>query len=287
MGKGTSLSEDSPIQKGTNLHKACEQYYLGESISPLSDINQLIFNHYLEWAKINDDFEVVSSEYNFEQPFYYDESKDDYHTFNGRLDLVVNRNNKIWINDFKFTSMNFDNYTDYIVELDEQSRAYSWVARELWGNLFGGFMFTLVRSKPPEAVKILKNGQLSKDKSQQTTWEIYKRAVLAMNLQLSEYEDMQAVLPEFIRRIHVKRYSDRALDLWYKRNVEIAKEMLSDSLSFYPNPSIVTCRGCAFKQPCHIANNFSLGSAIDAVNCSFVDSEYAMRVTAEREKETV
>lgn len=282
MGKGVNLDSDSPIQKGTNLHKAVEEYYTKQPISELSELNRQIFDHYVEWAKVNDDFEVVSAEYNFSEPFYEDHLSK--HTFNGRLDLVTNRNDKLWINDFKFTSLNFDNYTDYIVELDEQSRAYSWVARELWGDLFGGFMFTLVRSKPPEPVKILKNGQLSKDKSQQTTWEIYKRAVLAMSLQLSEYEDMEAVLPQFIRRIHVKRYSDRALDMWYKRNVEIAKEMMSESLSFYPNPSIVSCRGCAFKHPCHIANNFSLGSAIDMVNCSFVDSDYAMRVTKEREK---
>lgn len=275
-----SLADDSPISKGVNCHKALEQFYNNEPISELNDFNKLIVANYLKWAECNDQFEVLATESSFEVPFF------DSNTFNGRFDLVIRLNSgKIWINDYKFTSVNFDRYTEYIMFQNEQARAYSYAARYLFGDDFGGIMFTLIKSKPPEEPKVLKNGTLSKDKSQQVDWPNYQAKLSELNLNQTDYLDMKAVLPDFIRRVQYKRFSDQAINLWLKRNIEIAKEMLpeynNDSLSFYPSENIINCQYCAFKFPCYIYNNISTYQAIKLVENAYPNSDYATNIKDE------
>src|SRR6185295_20358199 len=100
--------------------------------------------NYELWAKSHDRWSVLAVEQDFEVPM------ENGHLFAGRWDMVVLHDHRIWINDFKTTGSKFDSYTQYLTDQDEQTRAYSWAGHQIYGDWFGGIMFTLIRNKAPQ-----------------------------------------------------------------------------------------------------------------------------------------
>lgn len=283
MGKGTEAKE-GPMFKGTQGHLGFEHYYHNTPQPYIEPENQAIVDHYIQWAKKNDNFQgIVNTELSVSVPFFTDD-KGVQHTVNSRLDLVVYYKNKIWINDFKVTGMDFDNYSDYINNQDSQARCYSWMGRQLWGSNFGGIMFTLVRNKAPEYPKTISGGRLSKDKRQNTTWEMYKEAIHALELKESDYEDMRIHLQsnDYIRRIYMK-FGNKALDNFYHRAKLIALEMIKegDDLILYPTNNVMTCRYCQYRDPCNAWMDFGKESGMKSLNMNFRTTKYVQNARDE------
>lgn len=251
---------------GTFMHKALERYY----DQPWKSADQCcveaeaaleceipegmlaMVDNYLLWAQERDDFEVLVVEQDFEIPLF------DEHQFAGRWDLVVLRDNKIWLNDFKVTGMPFESYAEYLQEQDEQARAYSWAGKQIYGDDFGGIMFTLIRNKPPEEPIVLLNGELSRNKSQKTSWEFYRRALHVNGGKAYEYDEMMWELNKkpFVYRIAIA-LGERPLTAFSKRAEATAKEMLNPDLLIYPNANPISCRMCAYTFPCSVYHSVS------------------------------
>lgn len=278
---------------GTFCHKALEYWYL----IPGADIMdcyeratmelgecpdaEMILENYALWAEKYDTFEVLSTEQDFVVPLYGE------HEFAGRWDLLVLKDGKLWLNDFKFTGMPFQGYAQYLQEQDEQARAYCWAGRKIYGEEFGGIMFTLVRSKPPELPTVLKNGGLSRNKSQKTTWELYERAIRGYDLRVIDYEDMLLSLnaDPYIMRIEIA-LNERTLKAFERRAIDTAKLMIDPDVLIYPNANPITCKMCAFRFPCSVQHSIGPKAAHRILMEDYVESRYA-REALEEDKDDV
>ena len=221
------------------------------------------------WTENQDDFEVLVVEQDFEVPIFDD------HQFAGRWDLVVLRQGKIWINDFKITGMPFESYSQYLQDQDEQARAYSWAGKQIYGDDFGGIMFTLIRSKPPEEPLILLNGELSRNKSQKTSWEYYRRAILETGGKEYEYEDMKWELGKkpFVYRT-VMALGERPLSAFAERAKATARLMADPDVLIYPNANPMNCRMCSYQFPCSVYHSVGPKTAEKVLFDNYVTSTY-------------
>jgi len=279
------LSPSTPARAlsiGTFMHKALERYYdtpwkppevcvaeAEEAVGEGPDDALAILDNYIMWAEENDKFEVLVVEQDFAVPLFDD------HQFAGRWDLVVLQDNKIWLNDFKITGMPFEGYIDYLGDQDEQARAYSWAGKQIYGDDFGGIMFTLVKNKGPEEPTILLNGELSRNKSQKTSWQVYRRALKASGQKEYEYEDMKWELGKkpFINRVMIN-LGNRPLEAFAARAIQTAKMMSDPDVLIYPNANPISCRMCAYKFPCSVYHAVSKEAAHKILFEEYVTSRY-------------
>lgn len=286
MGRAPAVSGRA-LQLGTLVHRALELWYgdqskpssecVDQAIAELSDQQQLahyaygIMQNYVLWAAKHDDFEPISQEQEFAVPLFDD------HMFAGRWDLVVMRHGKIWINDFKITGAQFDSYSQYLYDQDEQARGYSWAGRQIYGSDFGGIMFTLVRSKAPEKPAILKNGGVSRNKQCTTTWDIYRQSILDEGDKPADYQDMQEHFDSkpFIMRAHIS-LGPRPLKAFEQRVIATAMEMLKPDVLIYPNANVMSCRMCAFKFPCSVYHSVGEKAATQILFTEYTESKYAI-----------
>lgn len=283
LGRGIE-ADAGPMWKGSEVHLGLEHYYgkkpIPESIAPE---NRAIIDFYIQWAKKNDDFKgIINTEKAYEVPFFTDDNGVD-HTFNSRFDLIVyDKDRKIHIVDFKCTSQSFDGYEGFIRNQNEQARCYSFMGRELYGSNFGGITFVFIKSKAPEAPRVLANGQLSRAKNQNTTWSQYLEYIEALQHDPNDYADVRESLTnnEYIRRVTIK-FTDKALDRFHKRNILVAKEMISPNLTLYPTPNPIQCKSCIFQYPCNIKLDISDKLADQFVLANFETTNYTQRAKDE------
>jgi RecB family exonuclease len=96
-------------------------------------------------------------------------------TYGGTFDrIVVDADGRLWVLDWK-TAGKFDSKK---WETDPQVSAYTWAAQQIYGRTFEGVVMVQFLKSPPKTPKVLKNGELSRDKSQPTNYELYHAAVL-------------------------------------------------------------------------------------------------------------
>ncbi len=80
----------------------------------------------------------------------------------GIADLVVEENKQTWIVDHKISGrQNFENF-----EVSFQGIIYCWLYWKTTGIMPAGIIYNIISSNPPNKPKILKSGELSKDKNQ-------------------------------------------------------------------------------------------------------------------------
>jgi hypothetical protein len=285
------------LQLGTLCHRALELWYTDKSQDPqdcvaqgvaeltasdipyettLSDEAYGILVNYANWARIYDDFEPITQEQEFIVPLVGD------HQFSGRWDMVVEREGKIWINDFKITGSQFNSYAEYLTQQDEQARAYSWAGKQVYGSDFGGIMFTLVRNKAPDIPVRLKNGSISRNKGIKTTWERYRQAILEGGEHPSDYSEMEQILNgnPFVFRVHMS-LGKRALEAFHQRAVATTLEMTNPDVLIYPNASVMSCRMCAFRFPCAVWHSISPAAADHILFTEYTESRYAQAANDE------
>lgn len=235
----------------------------------ISAAGRSIMENYVEWAATHDDFEPITQEQDYVVPLYDDVS------FAGRWDMVVERQGKIWINDYKITGADFGRYTEYLANHDEQARAYSWAGKKIYGDDFGGIMFTLVRNKGPEQPERLKRGGISRNKMQTTTWALYRKAVIEAGENPADYSEMEELFlgKPYIVRTFIQ-LGQRTLDAFEKRAIHTARQMLNPKVHLYPNASVMNCGMCSYKFPCQVWHSIGASAAKQILLTDYAQSKY-------------
>jgi hypothetical protein len=180
--------------------------------------------------------------------------------FGGRIDNVFkDAQGNFYIDDGK-TAATFKDDLGFL-DFDEQLSSYAWALNQLGYPVKGIYYTEMHKSfpQPPQELhRELKNGTvkigLSKNKSQNTSKELYLKALEERNLNPADYEEFLQWLSlnpgTFIRRTNVPR-SQRQLDLLTKQIAMEAIDMLNNP-SIYINPGYkaTNCYSCEFRPAC-------------------------------------
>lgn len=174
----------------------------------------------------------------------------------GRIDMVVEREDGVWVVDHKTLS---SPPSDSALDIDDQITGYCYIYYRMTGVIPRGGMYNVLIKDPPKPPRLLKNGTLSKDKSQRTTYDLYCIEIENQGLvgQIAEYTEILDYLRD-------KGWSQFYLRMQSERNIEQLAEFerhlyhefvdMQDSLTFpgarYPNPSQYTCPRCQYLPIC-------------------------------------
>lgn len=196
--------------------------------------------------------------------------------YQGRIDVIFRHktSGRYWIDDHK-TTVRFDDITDWI-DIDPQAGAYFWAVKKILGIDVEGVIFNYLRKALPDEPKVLKGGNLSKDKSQNTTVALYVNKIKELGLNPEPYLEFLETFeePQFFRSKQTYRTDDELKYIEYCIAAE-AIDMLNDP-SIYPNPNQINCRGCAYKQPCQMKHE-------DNTDVWFLEESGAYVYNSERE----
>lgn len=142
-----------------------------------------IFRELDEYFK---DYEIIARELPVESP-----------ELRGVIDVVWRNktNGRLLITDYKFST---SNKTIMDIAIDEQMYIYAYLYSQQTGesldNIDIGYIsIPKVQFSEP---RILKNGTISKDKSQKTTYDMYLNTIKRLNLNISDYEDVLSDLKD-------------------------------------------------------------------------------------------
>lgn len=172
----------------------------------------------------------------------------------GRIDLVVERKDGIWIWDHKTAA---SAYTARALDIDDQLTGYCYIYWRLTGDIPRGAIYNALIKEPPGAPKILQSGALSKDKSQRTTYDLYVQALNESMLPHDDYTEILDYLKEkkwdqFFLREGVTMNEEQLLSfeqrLYYE--YEDMKRCIEEPVWAYPNPSQRTCPMCSVLPIC-------------------------------------
>ena len=182
-------------------------------------------------------------------------------TFDGRIDAImqdqVNGGYLIW--DHKSAAQ--IRKDDRLLQLDPQVNGYMWAAVVGLEMDVRGFLYVEYRKdypKPPEALKRPYKGRhFSTNKTSPTDYENFTRTVQRFDptgYKAGVYDEFIA----WLRGSEAPVYHKRFTILKDKKNLrsigqqlyDIASDMISQSLTIYPNAGHFSCSGCAYYTPC-------------------------------------
>jgi len=237
-------------------------------------MGQGMLKHYFRWSKDQDEhWNILHVEIEFEVPIPvvvplqrkqrwvgFDTDTDgnltymnDPIVFQGRIDMIAqDEDGHVWIVDHK-TAAQFFNPDFY--DINPQAERYVWALHQQLGIDVKGVIFNDLRKKVPKPPKLLKNGGLSKNKSQDTTVEEYMDAIKQHGLNMEHYRDFLSTFKgqEYFRR--VKTYRSKMQRKSVGEDIQLeAISMLSDP-EIYRNATSFNCPGCMFKSPCEMKYN--------------------------------
>lgn len=173
----------------------------------------------------------------------------------GRLDLVVEDfAGRIWVLDHKTSK---DRLDEEILILDDQMTKYLWAAEQILQWPVEGVFYNVLRKKLPTVPKVLVSGKgLSKDKSMDTTYEVYLEAILANGFKPDDYEEYLEMLQNkktgFFERVKVRRNNYEIITAGIYM-VQQALDMLNVPL-IYPHFTWDCKWKCDFKELCAATN---------------------------------
>lgn len=219
---------------------AMDQVLIDELLQLFEAVARNYENEYAEWDLLN--IQPIATELRFAIPLYDDLElyglgrKLDF-AYEGTIDLLYLENGLLKFMDHKTVS-SIDRYVNNAV-LDRQISRYWWALTAL-GQGYGyvwttnelgeadwvqvkntklyeliknqspaEFIYNIVSKKAPKEPTVLKNGKLSQAKNQDTTYDLYKRAIIERGLPMAEYTEMLNMLEQqgnkFLRRVSVVR----------------------------------------------------------------------------------
>lgn len=159
--------------------------------------------YYLDkWWDNDAEWEIIATEFHFTVPL------DEEIEYEGTIDLIFRhkKTGKVWFMDHKTTS-SLDIYENNS-RMDRQISRYWWALKKL-GYDVGGFIYNIVLKDYPVMPKVLKNGKLSTAKNQNTTLELYMKAIEELGQLPEQYMDFLEYLEyyprEYFRRVNVTR----------------------------------------------------------------------------------
>lgn len=127
---------------------------------------------------------------------------------NSIIDLVFREKAErglIWLVEHKSTG----NVPSSSVRIrDFQTFLYGSVLKHARGIHVDGVLWNYLRTKEPTIPKLLKAGNFSRDKSIDSTWDTYKRAVLEAGQDPQAYSDMEELLGERETTVFFPRYEN-------------------------------------------------------------------------------
>ena len=215
-----------------------------DAISQSRELALHMLAEYDYLAKRVDDFEVVALEKVIIKPLpTFSENTPFY--LKGTVDGVVkDKRGLYWLLEFKTSKDMSDNW----IELDEQATVYQWLAEQEYGVKIHGTYYTIMRKKIPEEPKVLKDGKLSKDKSQSTSPRQVLSYIESLE-QLPDYTDFMAVMAnKFIKRIAIHRNAYEIVNT-IDRICLVVEDMINPRV--YASPDWNNCYwGCSFYRYC-------------------------------------
>lgn len=183
-------------------------------------------------------------------------------TYDGRIDMIVqdlfNGGYFLWDHKSAATMLT----SDRLLELDPQVNGYTWAAYSILGIDIRGFLYVEYRKDYPKPPRILaksyKGRRFSTDKQAPTDLENFTRTVQKYDLpayRSGVYDEYIAWLqspeaPKFHQRFSIIK-TKQNLEAVGNQIYLIAKDMISQDLSIYPNAGRFSCTGCAYFTPCH------------------------------------
>jgi hypothetical protein len=184
--------------------------------------------------------------------------------FEGKFDRVVyDAEQRLWLMEYK-TARQFNVSK---LDLDFQSTAYTWAAQWFYHCEVEGVIYTQFAKAVPHAPSVLKNGVLSVNKNQRTTYGLFMKAIRELHGDgpdaTAPYQHflnylLESETPEgndFILRTLVRR-NENELASFYENLVLQTLEMLSNP-PLYPNPTSDCSWDCDFKPVCLAMNDGS------------------------------
>ncbi|MEW6555112.1 MAG: PD-(D/E)XK nuclease family protein [Actinomycetota bacterium] len=151
-----------------------------------------MLSHYDDyWGEADRDMVILATEVSFRVPVIKPGGKRPVAYFTGVIDLVELdlETGGIFIWDHKTVS-SFGSSWFAQNSIDRQFRRYAWAYEKLTGKEVRGFCVNAARKKLPVPPRELKDGSPSKDKAQDTTYELYMAELTKRNLDPADYTDI-------------------------------------------------------------------------------------------------
>jgi len=170
--------------------------------------------------------------------------------------VVTDPDGRFWIQDHK-TAASFNISK---LETDPQVSAYCWAFPYIYGQTSAGMLYSQYKKAIVEEPRILKNGNISTDKTQNTTYERYLKALKERYGNITfppKYKEVLDILLEqetpesdaFIRWDRVAR-NEHNNESEYLKILAEGYEMLNPKLAIYPNPTSDCSWSCNFYNVC-------------------------------------
>jgi len=225
LGFDPSVSFDTWWSTETTKQQAGQRSLLGERDIEQKwlELRQLgigMLSHYREWARLQDDFEVLATEADFRVPIPETEGH-----LVGRFDGIIRlwrRPNDVYLLEHKSYSIK---PPQYFLLLDEQTNVYQWAATKLLasGDLaqYGvpetatvkGVLYNGLRKAVPTTPPLADDGKsLLRDARIATTYELYLASIREHDFSPSDYADVLVKL-----KLRGNRYFYRE---WIQRSAE-------------------------------------------------------------------
>jgi len=179
--------------------------------------------------------------------------------YHGTMDRIVSdKYGRWWIMDWKTAKSADTNKLD----TDDQISAYMWAAEQWFKRPIHGFVYVqLTKDLPKEPKRLKTTGDLSVDKKQKTTYNLFKRELIkdygSVSKAPKKMLDFLAHLaaeetPEgdrFIRWDLVTRTKEQKIST-YHHIVAEARMMIDPDLYLFPNPTRDCIWDCPFRDAC-------------------------------------
>jgi hypothetical protein len=258
-------------QRVTYINRGIDSQEMDEEFDAAIKLGPAMLDNYAKWSLANDDFTPIMVEKEFEVqigcwfmggfvalPDGWESCTKEQCTpvvYQGRIDaLLEDYLGNYWIGEWKSADKAPGN-TRWL-QMDPQSGSYIWALRKKLGlNIKGVHRVTTIK-RAPQPPRLLKNNQLSVDKTQLTNVELFKESmrqrhelIPITNAEGEKYREYLEFLasenaPQFIYRDVVPRNERQIENIgrWIEAD---AREMFDDP-EIKPTPTMMNCNGCAY-----------------------------------------
>jgi hypothetical protein len=175
--------------------------------------------------------------------------------YGGTFDrIVTDADGRLYVLDYK-TAARFE--LEKLAH-DAQVSLYYWAARQLYGEAVEGCIWQYHRKAVPQPPMVLRDGSLSRDRRQPTTYALYHAALLerygevpaAYVPYLNELAAQETAEGDAFIRRDVLRRNAAELEGTERRLYWVARDMLTRGLPLYPNYTRDCAWDCPFRTPC-------------------------------------
>lgn len=185
-----------------------------QAYDELLALGEAMLRNYAAFSAVNDTFEVIRTEQRVEAPIYAADGEE-LGKLVGRVDGIVRtRDGAYWVLEHKTSSAGWSAEER---NRDFQTLAYLYLASRTIDEPLTGVIWNILIKRKPEKPRVLKNGQLSRDKSQPTTYDLYREAIRELGLREEDYADVL----EYLRTVGFQTFFQR--DFVVRSTQELAR----------------------------------------------------------------